>query len=100
MTFYDKNCKILQYHYMKKHKKPFKKPNLKKLLNLGEILSKGFKFVRVDFYILNNDTIKFGEMTFHPYSGIQKWESKMTDEIMGEKIKINENKKYEELEEL
>ena len=101
MTFYDKNWKILPYHYMKKHKKPFKKPkNLKKLLNLGEILSKGFKFVRVDFYILNNDTIKFGEMTFHPYSGIQKWESKMTDEIMGEKIKINKNKKYEELEEL
>ena len=39
-------------------------------------------------------------MAFHPYSGIQKWESKMTDEIMGEKIKINKNKKYEELEEL
>ena len=36
-------------------------------------------------------------MTFHPYSGIQKWESKKTDEIMGEKIKINLNKKYEEL---
>ena len=98
MTFYDKNWKILPYHYMIKHKKPFKKPkNLKKLLYLGEILSKGFKFVRVDFYILNNDTIKFGEMTFHPYSGIQKWESKMTDEIIGEKIKINKNKRYEEL---
>ena len=71
--------------------------NLKKLLKLGEILSKGFKFVRVDFYILNNDTIKFGEMTFHPHAGIQKWESNKTDKIMGEKIKINLNKKYEDL---
>ena len=100
MSFYDKNWQLQPYHYMRRHEKLFKKPNnLKKLLNLGEILSKGFKFVRVDFYILNNDTIKFGEMTFHPYSGIQKWESKMTDEIMGEKIKIK-NKIYEELEEL
>ena len=98
MSFYDKNWKLLPYHYMEKHNKPFKKPNnLKKLLNLGEILSKGFKFVRVDFYILNNDTIKFGEMTFHSYSGIQKWESQKTDEIMGKKIKVKLNKKNEEL---
>ena len=98
MSFYDKNWELKPYHYLERHKKPFKKPeNLKKLLNLGEILSKGFKFVRVDFYILNNGTIKFGEMTFHPYSGVQKWESNKTDEIIGEKIKITFNEKHNEL---
>jgi hypothetical protein len=98
MSFYDKNWNFLPYHYMKKHKKPFEKPkNLNKLLKLGEILSNEFKFVRVDFYILNNNTIKFGEMTFHPYSGIEHWENKKTDEIFGEKLKLNIEKNLEEL---
>ena len=96
MSFYDKNWNFLSYHYMKKHKKPFNKPNnLNKLLKLGEILSNNFKFVRVDFYILNNNTIKFGEMTFHPYSGVEQWENKKTDEIFGKKLKLKEEKNIE-----
>ena len=98
MSFYDKNWNFLPYHYMKRHNEPFKKPNnLNKLLKLGEILSNEFKFVRVDFYILNNQTIKFGEMTFHPYSGIEHWENIKTDEIFGKKLKIKNNKNLDEL---
>ena len=36
-----------------------------KMLEYASILSKGFPFVRVDFYVMN-DRIYFGEMTFTP----------------------------------
>ena len=39
-----------------------------KMIELSEILSQGFIFVRVDFYSAN-DKIYFGEMTFTPGSG-------------------------------
>jgi len=43
--------------------------NLDEMLRLASVLSEGFPFVRVDFYVLNNGDIKFGEMTFTPASG-------------------------------
>lgn len=47
-----------------------KTKKLNELIKLSEKLSKGFSNIRLEFYILNNETIKFGEMTFTTYSGI------------------------------
>ena len=71
-NLYDLNWKQLPYkfnsHYATFPSPP--KPNcLKKLIKLASILSKGFSYVRVDFYIIN-EKIYFGEMTFYSESGI------------------------------
>lgn len=49
-----------------------KPSNLEELLLLSEKLASPFSYVRVDFYVLNDGTFKFGEMTFTPASGIHK----------------------------
>ena len=46
---------------------------LDELLEAAGKLSKGFALVRVDLYDLDDREIKFGEMTFTPASGGQKW---------------------------
>lgn len=43
--------------------------NLGLMLEFAGILSKGFDFVRADFYE-HRDTVYFGELTFHPESGL------------------------------
>lgn len=71
-NLYDLNWKQLPYKF-NSHYATFPspaKPNcLKKLVKLASILSKGFSYVRVDFYIIN-EKIYFGEMTFYSESGI------------------------------
>jgi hypothetical protein len=39
----------------------------------AQVLSKEFYYVRVDFYVLDDDSFKFGEMTFTPGSGMGPW---------------------------
>lgn len=57
-----------------RHSKNFPKPPaLERLIELAQTLSKGFCYVRVDFYVLDNGSIKFGEMTFTPGSGMRTW---------------------------
>ncbi|WP_410689401.1 glycosyltransferase, family 2 (ATP grasp domain) [Campylobacter lari] len=64
--------------------KPVQKPEqLEEMLRLSEILSKGFCQVRVDWYILNDGRLKFGEMTFTSESGMSKFIPEKWDEIIG-----------------
>ena len=44
---------------------------LPKLLELCKLLSSNFEFVRLDFYIGENDMIYFSEFTFTPAGGVQ-----------------------------
>ncbi len=62
MSFYDLNWNKLNYVYSYPlNKDIFPKPkNLKLLIELAEKLAEGFPHVRVDFYILNDGSIKFG----------------------------------------
>ncbi len=46
----------------------YKPECLEKMLSNASVLSKGFEFVRVDFYIISNK-LYFGEMTFSPGAG-------------------------------
>ncbi len=49
-----------------------KPQKLSELLKYSEQLSKEFVIARVDFYVLNDGTIKFGEITLTPAAGYSK----------------------------
>jgi hypothetical protein len=57
---------------------------LNELLQFAEILAKEFIYVRVDFYVLNDGSFKFGEMTFTPASGVSGWEPPEYNSKLGE----------------
>lgn len=65
-----------------------KPEKLDEMISIAEKLSADFKYVRVDLYYLNNNEIKFGEMTFTPCGGMAKWNPEKYDIIMGEKIRL------------
>ena len=65
-----------------------KPQKLKEMLRLAEILSKEFSYVRVDLYELDDGSIKFGEMTFTPSSGMYDWNPPEMDEKWGELLKL------------
>ena len=90
MAFYDRdwNKQDFVYSYSMNTNHVEKPQNLEKLLTLAEKLSEGFPHVRIDFYILNDGTIKFGEMTFTSMSGACKWSPEDTDEKLGQLINL------------
>lgn len=60
---------------------------LDELLNCARLLSKGFREVRVDFYIVKNK-IYFGEMTFTSGAGFSVFSSYEFDLEMGQKVNL------------
>ena len=67
-----------------------KKPEkLNEIISMAKDISKDFVFLRLDFYILENNDVKFSEMTFSPASGFIQWNPSKYDEILGEKIDLN-----------
>ena len=72
-NLYDLNWNQLPYkvnsHYLT-FPSPEKPKCLKKMVEIASILSKGFNYVRVDLYLIN-DSIYFGEMTFTSSSGTE-----------------------------
>ena len=59
------------------HREKIDKPgHLSLMLQLASKLSKGFPFIRTDFFIIN-DEVFFGEFTFYPENGF--WEFKSLD---------------------
>ena len=65
---------------------------LDKLLSLSSKLSKGFKFVRVDLYLVN-DEIYFGELTFHPGAGFCRFRSLEVEKMFGDLLDLHQEKK-------
>lgn len=64
--------------------KPPKRPkHLDEMLELAKTLGGDFSFVRVDFYDLD-DGPRFGEMTFSPGGGIEKFTPHALDQRVGE----------------
>ena len=59
------------------------------MIKYAEILSRDIPFVRIDFYVLNDHSIKFGEITFYPMSGFDKWHPLEMDKIIGDMINLN-----------
>lgn len=58
------------------------------IIQLSEKLSEGFPHVRVDFYILHDGSVKFGEMTFSPASGLRDWNSAEQDRAYGDLLRL------------
>ena len=94
IAFYDLEWNKLNYYYNYKFdEKIIPKPKyLNLLIEISEKIAKNFSFVRVDFYILNNGTVKIGEITFTPTSGIAKWIPPEQDNIFGNMLKLPSKK--------
>jgi len=76
------------YNYPR-YEEPVPRPsNLDELLSLAQKLAGGFPFVRVDLYRLDDGSLKFGEMTFTPHSGICKWTPPQWNRKLGEMIPV------------
>ena len=65
-----------------------KPKKLKEMVEICKKLSKGFALVRVDLYVLNNGDIKFGELTFTPYSGYIVFTPLTQNRNFGDLIKL------------
>lgn len=66
----------------------YKQPNhLEQMVEYAKKLSSPFKFVRVDFYEIN-DVVYLGEMTFTPGAGMFRYKDRDTDLYWGNQIKL------------
>lgn len=65
---------------------------LERMISLAETLAAGFALVRVDFYVLNDGSLKFGEMTFTPATGTNEWHPPEQNLIYGEMLTLPEKK--------
>ena len=90
-NYYDTDGNLLPFGEMvcpPDFNKELKIPNnLKKMIELAEKLSKDTKFIRVDFYEIDNK-IYFGELTFYPASGFGRFIPDEYDLILGNLLKL------------
>lgn len=61
--------------------------NYKKMIELSEKLSQNIPFIRVDFYEVNGK-VYFGELTFFPGAGFEKFAPESYDYLLGSWIKL------------
>lgn len=73
-----------QYESKNDIPKPIK---YQEMIDIAKKLSSDFKFVRVDFYVID-DEIYLGELTFTPANGKQIFKNDNTDLIIGNMLKL------------
>jgi len=78
------------YTYTRYDLPPPKPECLKELLLCAKKMAQDFIYARVDFYILDNGEIRFGEMTFTPAGGFDHWNPKEWDLKLGNLIHLPE----------
>lgn len=88
-TMFDTQWNNLHFNYGGYlHEAPVPMPkNFDKMLEIARILSKDFKFVRVDLHNVDGK-IYFGEMTFTPASGYMKFKPLKYDRILGDMLDL------------
>lgn len=91
--FFDTNWNVMDftYTYPKCDSHPQKPDNFDRLLDLARCLSEGFAYVRVDFYVLDDGSFRFGELTFTPAGGADHWNPPEYDRILGDLIHLPES---------
>lgn len=67
---------------------PEKPKNLDKMWRLAAMISKGYPFLRIDFYEVKND-IYLGEITLYPTSGMGGFAPEMYDKVFGQMLDLN-----------
>ena len=95
ISFYDINWNFINvtYNNYKLHNPPLKKPaNLNEILLIAKRLSEGFNHVRVDLYVFDNKSIKFGEMTFTHSAGNAKWSDEKFNKHLGDLFELKLDK--------
>lgn len=92
-NYYDVQGKLLSFgeaDFPPKPDRVIQMPsNLEEMIKLARVLSKGFPFLRVDFYSIG-EKVYFGELTLFPASGFGKWTDPKWDEIIGEWLVLPE----------
>lgn len=91
MDFYDDKWKIInmrRYGRRSSNELIIRPKNLEKMIEISEELSSEIAFLRVDFYEIN-DKLYFGELTFYPASGMDKFEPENYDDILGTWLNID-----------
>ena len=91
VTFFDRRWNKMSFErqYPSSDKKILKPKYYSEMISLAEKIGKDFPFVRVDFYEIN-DKIYFGELTFFPGSGFEKFRPYEWDITLGDWIDISE----------
>lgn len=86
-TMFDINWNNCHFNYGGRlHNESIPKPeNFEKMCEIARILSKDFKFVRVDLHNVNGK-IYFGEMTFTPASGYMKFNPPEYNRVLGDML--------------
>lgn len=91
-NYYDKNLKLQEFGeeaFLPDPNAEVKIPeNINEMISLAEKLSLGHPFLRVDLYNIGGK-IYFGELTFFPASGLEKFTPEVYDEIIGNYIDLN-----------
>lgn len=80
-------------------RRPARPDTLETLLDCARTLSKGFAYVRVDLYSIQG-RVYFGEMTFTPGSGFERFEPYHVDEQWGEYFDLEQQLSLHTLEDL
>lgn len=88
-NIYDMNWELQEFHQnslpsKEKYEKPKKLEDMKEI---AEELSKDTKFLRVDFY-LKDEQVIFSEMTFFPGAGFSKFYPEKYDNYLGKELNI------------
>jgi hypothetical protein len=81
---FDLDLNLLENKYIEPPlRQPITRPlQFDRMLECTAILARGFPFVRVDFIVVNN-SIYFGEMTFYPLAGLCKLDPQSFDSYLG-----------------
>ena len=89
--FFDLDWNKMPFHHTQpEFELVVERPNkLKELIYVAKVLCEGFKYVRVDLYIINNE-VKFGEMTFTPANGMGKWNPPEANYELGKLIALED----------
>ncbi len=92
-TYFDENWSLLNimeanHRIDKEQKKP---QSFEKMKTISQKLAKGMPFVRIDFYEIEG-SLYFGEITFFPASGLEKFKPEKWNNIFGDMIDISKYK--------
>ena len=95
-NIYDENWKPLNFQLIapSKYNPEFRGPEIdmpttfEQMKTMGEVIAKLFKYIRVDFYDVD-DKLYFGEITLHHGSGTDHFYPDKYDFVYGDKIKLD-----------
>lgn len=93
-TFFDLNWNRMELKIDRDSAEKIDKPRqLKLILQLAEKLSQPFSFSRIDFYETDS-AVFFGEITFHPDAGFNKFHDKLWDQKLGDMLTLKKTTSY------